>query len=205
MTRRAALYLRVSSDKQTVENQEIQLRQIAERRGWQVVEVYSDAGISGAKDRKQRPGLDQMLNDAGRRKFDIAMAWAIDRVGRSLIDLLGTIQHLEACGVDLYLDQQNIDTTTPMGKLIFQVTGAFAEFERSMIQQRVHAGLKRARAQGKVLGRPKVDERTETAIRDALKRGVGIKKTAKLLGCGIATVYRVKNAAEVGSMTPGAA
>jgi len=112
---------------------------------------------------------------------------------------------LEACGVDLYLDQQNIDTTTPMGKLIFQVTGAFAEFERSMIQQRVHAGLKRARAQGKVLGRPKVDERTETAIRDALKRGVGIKKTAKLLGCGIATVYRVKNAAEVGSMTPGAA
>ena len=205
MTRRAALYLRVSSDKQTVENQEIQLRQIAERRGWQVVEVYSDAGISGAKDRKQRPGLDQVLNDAGRRKFDIAMAWAIDRVGRSLIDLLGTIQHLEACGVDLYLDQQNIDTTTPMGKLIFQVTGAFAEFERSMIQQRVHAGLKRARAQGKVLGRPKVDERTETAIRDALKRGVGIKKTAKLLGCGIATVYRVKNAAEVGSMTPGAA
>ena len=77
-----------------------------------------------------------MLKDASRRKFDIVMAWSIDRLGRSLIDLLDTIQHLEACGVDLYLDQQVIDTTTPMGKLVFQVTGAFAEFERSMIRQR---------------------------------------------------------------------
>src|SRR5262249_47755160 len=119
--RRIALYLRVSTDRQTVENQDLQLRQVAERRGWQVVEVYNDAGISGAKDRKQRPGLDQMLNDASRGKFDVVMAWAIDRVGRSLIDLLGTIQHLEACGVDLYLDQQNIDTTTPTGRLIFQI------------------------------------------------------------------------------------
>src|SRR5262245_58577368 len=96
--KRAAIYVRVSTDHQTVENQTRELRQVAERRGWEVVEVYSDAGISGAKDRKQRPGLDRMLNDAGRRKFDIVMAWAIDRVGRSLIDLLGTIQHLEACG-----------------------------------------------------------------------------------------------------------
>ena len=119
------LYVRVSTDKQTVENQELQLRQIAERRGWEVVEVYNDAGISGAKDRKQRPGLDRMLNDASRRKFDVVMAWAIDRLGRSLIDLLKTIQHLEACGVDLYLDQSNIDTTTPMGKLVFSITGAF--------------------------------------------------------------------------------
>ena len=150
--KRAAIYVRVSTDHQTVENQIRELRQVAERRGWEVVEVYSDAGISGAKDRKQRPGLDRMLNDAGRRKFDIVMAWAIDRVGRSLIDLLGTIQHLDACGVDLYLDQQNIDTSTPMGKLVFQVTGAFAEFERSMIRQRVHAGLRRAVAKGTAPG-----------------------------------------------------
>ena len=195
--RRAALYLRVSTDKQTVENQEIQLRQVAERRGWEVVEVYNDAGISGAKNRKQRPGLDQMLNDASRGKFDVVMAWAIDRLGRSLIDLLGTIQHLEACRVDLYLDQQNIDTTTPMGKLVFSITGAFAEFERSIIKQRVHAGLKRARAQGKVLGRPKVDSKKAAAIRRSLDQGIGIKKTAKVLGCGIATVYRVKNEAEI--------
>src|ERR1700739_2455878 len=96
-----------------------------------------------------------MLKDASRRKFDVVMAWAIDRLGRLLIDLLGTIQHLEAVGVDLYLDQQAIDTTTPMGKLVFQVTGAFAEFERSMIRQRVKAGLKRAIAQGVRLGRRK--------------------------------------------------
>jgi DNA invertase Pin-like site-specific DNA recombinase len=129
--KRAALYVRVSTDAQTVENQLRELRQVAERRGWEVIQVYSDAGISGAKSRNGRPGLDSMLKDATRRKFDIVMAWAIDRLGRSLIDLLTMIQHLEACGIDLFIDQQAIDTTTPMGKLVFQVTGAFAEFERS--------------------------------------------------------------------------
>ena len=103
--KRAALYVRVSTDAQTVENQIRELRQVAERRGWEVIQVYSDAGISGAKSRNGRPGLDSMLKDASRRKFDIVMAWAIDRLGRSLVDLLDTIQHLEACGVDLYLDQ----------------------------------------------------------------------------------------------------
>ena len=106
-----------------------------------------------------------MLNDASRGKFDLVMSWAIDRIGRSLIDLLGTIQHLEACGVDLYLDQQSIDTTTPAGKLMFQVCGAFAEFERGMIRQRIHAGLKRAVAQGRQLGRPRIDAATEKRIR----------------------------------------
>jgi DNA invertase Pin-like site-specific DNA recombinase len=139
MTKRAAIYVRVSTDKQTVENQVKELRQIAERRGWEVVEQYNDAGISGSKGRDGRPGLDRMLKDASKRRFDVVMAWAIDRLGRSLIDLLGTIQTLEASGADLYLDQQSIDTTTPAGKLMFQVTGAFAEFERSMIRQRVRA------------------------------------------------------------------
>src|SRR6201989_737382 len=143
-TKRAALYVRVSTDAQTLENQIRELRQGAERRGWEVVRVYNDAGISGAKGRNGRPGLDSMLKDASRRKFDIVMAWAIDRLGRSLNDLLDSIQHPEACGVDLYLDQQAIDTTTPMGKLVFQLTGAFAEFERTMIRQRIKAGLKRA-------------------------------------------------------------
>src|SRR5215472_6303062 len=106
--KRAALCVRVSTDHQTVENQIRELTQIAERRGWEVVEIYRDAGISGAKGRDGRPGLDAMLNDASRRKFDVVMAWAIDRLGRSLVDLLGTIQGLEACGVDLYLDQQAI-------------------------------------------------------------------------------------------------
>jgi len=112
-----------------------------------------------------------------------------------LIDLLGTIKHLEAVGCDLFIDQQNIDTSTLMGKLIFSVCGAFAQFERSIIQQRIHAGLKRARAQGKTLGRPKVDEATQAAIMRSLKKGVGIKKTAATLGCGIGTVIRVRNEA----------
>jgi DNA invertase Pin-like site-specific DNA recombinase len=144
MHKRAAIYVRVNTGKQTVENQVRELRQIAERRGWEVVEEYHDAGISGTEARDARPGLDRMLKDAQRRRFDVIIAWAIDRLGRSLIDLLGTIQTLEACGVDLYLDQQAIDTTTPAGRLMFQVTGVFAEFERSMIRQRVRARGKKA-------------------------------------------------------------
>jgi DNA invertase Pin-like site-specific DNA recombinase len=189
--KRAALYVRVSTDHQSVENQIRELRQVANRRGWQVVETYGDAGISGAKGRDKRPGLDRMLSDANRRRFDIILAWAIDRLGRSLIDLLGTIQHLEACGVDLYLDQQAIDTTTPMGKLVFQVTGAFAEFERSMIRQRIKAGLRRAVASGTQLGRPRIAPNLENAILVSLKGGAGMIKAARLHGVGVGTVQRI--------------
>jgi DNA invertase Pin-like site-specific DNA recombinase len=189
--RSAAIYVRVSTDKQTVENQVRELRQIAERRGWEVVEQYSDAGISGSKGRDDRPGLDQMLKDAQRRRFDVVMAWAIDRLGRSLIDLLGTIQALEACGVDLYLDQQALDTTTPAGRLMFQVTGAFAEFERSMIRQRINAGLKRAVDAGKTLGRPRISEKLEKRIREHLRAGDGILKVAREIGVGTGTVQRI--------------
>jgi DNA invertase Pin-like site-specific DNA recombinase len=192
MHKRAAIYVRVSTDKQTVENQVRELRQIAERRGWEIVEEYHDAGISGAKGRDARPGLDKMLKDAQRRRFDVIMAWAIDRLGRSLVDLLGTIQTLEACGVDLYLDQQAIDTTTPAGRLMFQVTGAFAEFERSMIRQRVRAGLARAVEKGKRLGRPKIDLATEKRIQARLRAGMGIIKAARECGVGVGTVQRVK-------------
>jgi DNA invertase Pin-like site-specific DNA recombinase len=204
--KRAALYLRVSTDHQSVENQNRELRQIAERRRWIVVEVYSDAGISGAKRRDQRPGLDAMLKDVSRRKFDVVMAWAIDRLGRSLIDLLGTIEHLEHAGVDLYLDQQNIDTTNPMGKLVFQITGAFAEFERSMIRQRVRVGLKTIKAaierDGKFiskagvvrrrLGRPGSEPEKIERARVQLAKGIGIAKTARLTGLGTGTVHRLK-------------
>jgi DNA invertase Pin-like site-specific DNA recombinase len=207
-SRRAALYVRVSTDHRTVENQVVELRQVAERRGWHVVEVYRDAGISGAKGRDQRPGLDAMLKDAGRRKFDVVMAWAIDRLGRSLVDLLATIQHLEACGVDLYLDQQSLDTTTPMGKLLFQVTGAFAEFERSMIRQRVNAGLRTIKAKIKRegrftskagivrsrLGRPGSEPEKIARARLELAKGMGIGRVARLTGLGTGTVHKLKRA-----------
>jgi DNA invertase Pin-like site-specific DNA recombinase len=195
--KRASLYVRVSTDKQTVENQVARLTEVAKGRGWEIVATFNDAGISGAKGRKDRPGLDAMLKDASRHRFDIVMAWANDRLGRSLIDLLGTIQHLEACRVDLYLDQQALDTTTPTGKLMFQVTGAFAEFERSMIRERVHAGLKRAKAAGKVLGRRPVEDDPDGAAkvrkaRKMLEAGKGINKVAKAIGLSNGTVARLK-------------
>jgi DNA invertase Pin-like site-specific DNA recombinase len=197
LTKRAALYVRVSTDRQTVENQVAKLTDVANARGWQIVATFNDASISGAKGRKDRPGLDDMLKQAQRGTFDVVMAWSIDRVGRSLVDLLGTIQHLEACHVDLYLDQQAIDTTTPTGKLMFQVTGAFAEFERSMIRERVHAGLKRAVANGKVLGRRPVENDPDGAAkvkkaRKLLVAGKGINHVAGLVGLSNGTVARVK-------------
>jgi DNA invertase Pin-like site-specific DNA recombinase len=132
-----------------------------------------------------------MLKDAQRRRFDVVMAWAIDRLGRSLIDRLGTIQALEGCGVDLYLDQQALDTTTPAGRLMFQVTGAFAEFERSMIRQRINAGLKRAVEAGKTLGRPGISEKVEKHIQEQLRAGKGIIKVAREVGVGNGTVQRI--------------
>lgn len=194
-TRRAAIYTRVSTDRQTVENQTARLTEVANARGWQVVATFSDAGLSGSLGRKDRPGLDEMLKEAQRGKFDVVMAWSIDRVGRSLVDLLGTIQHLEACHTDLYLDQQSLDTTTPAGKLMFQITGAFAEFERSMIRSRVNAGLARAVAQGKTLGRPRLDDPKLLAkIRKLRKQNVGILKIGRQLGIGTSVVQRIVSA-----------
>jgi len=194
---RAAIYVRVSTDKQSVESQLASLTAVAEARGWDITRVYQDAGVSGARNRQDRPGLDQLLKDASRRKFDIVMAWAIDRVGRSLVDLLGTIQTLEACGVDLYLEQQSIDTTTPTGKLMFQITGAFAEFERSMIRQRVIAGMRRAKELGprpgkKAIGRPLNDPNALEKAKKLLADGVGILRVAKTVGLGTGTVHMLK-------------
>ena len=135
-----------------------------------------------------------MLKDAQRRRFDVIMAWAIDRLGRSLIDLLGTIQALEACGVDLYLDQQSIDTTTPAGRLMFQITGAFAEFERSMIRQRIRAGLKRAKEAGRRLGIAR-----ERRIQSHLRAGKGMLAVARECGVGTGTVQRI--AREMGKVS----
>ena len=191
--KRAALYLRVSTDRQTVENQARALESIAAHRGWEIVGTYSDKGISGAKGRKDRPEFDRMLRDSSRAKFDVVMAFALDRVGRSLADLLHTIRHLEECKVDLFVDKQMIDTTTPQGKLLFAVTAAFAEFERDMIVQRVNAGLARAKAKGVTLGRPRIDWKTEAAIRKAISKGdKGKHKIAALFGVGSGTVARIK-------------
>ena len=183
-TKRAALYLRVSRDGQTVENQRLALEAVASQRRWTVVKEFADNGISGAKGRDQRPQLDALLKDATRGRFDVVVVWALDRLGRSLRHLMDTLHELEAAHVDLFLHQQAIDTTTPAGRMFFHVTGAFAQFEREMIQARVNAGLDRARGKGKRLGRPTVPPETEAAIRAQLGAGAGILKVAKALAVG---------------------
>jgi DNA invertase Pin-like site-specific DNA recombinase len=143
--KRAVLYLRVSTVGQTTGNQERELREVAGRMGCDIVKVYKDHGISGAKGREKRPAFDALCRDATKRQFDVVMAWSVDRLGRSLQDLIGFLSELHALGIDLFLHQQGLDTMTPAGKAMFQMMGVFAEFERSMVQERVRAGLRRAR------------------------------------------------------------
>lgn len=191
-TARVAIYSRVSTDKQTTANQERELREIAEREGWEIVETYRDAGISGAKGRDARPAFDALCKDATRRRFDLIMAWSVDRLGRSLQDLVAFLTEVHAAGVDLFLHQQGLDTRSPAGKAMFQMMGVFAEFERAMIRERVNAGLARARGEGKTLGRPKTPPEIEKAIAKALKSGaLGMHKIAALHGVGTGTVQRI--------------
>lgn len=190
--KRAAIYLRVSTKEQTTDNQRLKLEDVARHAGWEIVEIYEDDGISGSKGRDKRPAFDLMCKDASRRKFDIVMAWSVDRLGRSLQDLVAFLNDLHAIDVDLFLDQQGIDTTTPSGRAMFQMMGVFAEFERSMIQERIHAGLDRAKAQGKTLGRRKeLDKATRQAIQEAKSGGKSFRKVAQEFGVSASMVQRV--------------
>lgn len=193
MTKRVAIYLRVSTDSQTTENQRREIEDVAERSGWRVVAVFEDAGISGAKGRDHRPGFDALLKAVARREVDMVAAWSVDRLGRSLQDLVAFLSDLQAKGCDLYLHQQALDTSTPSGRAMFQMLGVFSEFERGMIRERVNAGLARARAQGKRLGRPCIDVSTEVRIRELYAGGNGMGKVriARTLGVGVSVVQRV--------------
>ena len=189
--KRVALYLRVSTVEQDVTNQRRELEAVAQRHGWRVVAVFSDNGVSGAKGRAERPGLDELMKAVARRDVDMVAAWSVDRLGRSLQGLLEILVELRAKGVDLYLHRQGIDTTTPAGKAMYQMLGVFSEFEREMIRERVLAGMARARSQGKHLGRPRVGADVEVAVRATLAGGTGIIRTAKLHGVGVGTVQRI--------------
>jgi DNA invertase Pin-like site-specific DNA recombinase len=185
--RRAAIYARVSTDGQTTENQLRELRIAAERNGWRLVHEFVDRGISGAKGREHRPAFDALWKAAARREFDVAMVWAVDRLGRSLQHLVNFLSELHSKRIDLFIHQQGIDTTTPGGKALFGMLGVFSEFERSMIQERVRAGIKRARALNpqKPWGRRKLEEaRPEVAARivELRKEGLGMVAIAKRVG-----------------------
>jgi len=193
---RVAIYLRVSTNEQTTENQYRELQERAERSGWEIVKVYEDQGVSGAKGRDKRPQFDQMLKDATRKEFDLVMSWSVDRLGRSLLNLIEFLNELHSLKVDLYLHKQGIDTTTPAGKAIFSMLGVFAEFERSMIQERVKSGIERAKANGVKLGRPKVPNKTKQAVLDARERGDSFRTIAKEVGLSLGKVHAIIKATE---------
>ena len=194
--KRVGLYLRVSTGEQTIETQRIGLVAACEARGWRIVDEFEDKGISGAKGREKRPGFDRLLKAATTRKIDVVAAWSVDRLGRSLQDLVSFLAELNAVGCDLYLERQAVDTTTPAGRALFQMLGVFAEFERSIIQERVKAGMERARKHGtrsgKPIGQPPLVQAKVEAVRAELARGTGILKTARLCGTGVSVVQRIK-------------
>lgn len=192
--KRAALYLRVSTDGQTTDNQRQALEVVVARRGWEIVKVYEDAGVSGSKGRDRRPGFDAAMKDAGKHHYDILVVWSIDRLGRSTSTVAGAMADLDAAGVAIFADREGMDATTPHGRAMLQMAAVFAELERGMIVERVNAGIARARKAGKVFGRPMVGADKEGAIRVALGTGAGMLKVAKDLGVGTSVVQRVKKA-----------
>ncbi len=196
--RRVAVYARVSTDGQSVENQLRELATVARRHGWEVVSTHTDEGVSGARGRDGRPGFDALCGAVARREVDLVAAWSVDRLGRSLQDLVGFLGELRAKGVDLYLHVQGLDTSTPAGRAMFGMLGVFAEFERAMIQERVHAGLARARARGKRLGRPPALTGAERRrLRRDREAGLSLRVLARKYGTTAPTVRRALAVEEV--------
>lgn len=191
-TRRVALYARVSTQHQTVENQLQELRAVADRNGWKIVCELSDSGISGARGRDQRPAFDEVLKRATRREFDLVMVWAIDRLGRSIQHLVEFMNEIQSVGVDLYVHQQAIDTTTPSGRMVFGIFSALGEYERELMRERIIAGQRRARAQGVKIGRPsQLNDAVRTSVKMLHENGIGIRDIAARLHIGVGSVYSV--------------
>lgn len=188
--KRAALYLRVRKNEQTIDNQRLELERVAAARGWKIVSIFKDEGISGAFGRGVRSQYDAMLKKGVQAQHDVVMAWDVSRLSRSLSDLVQTLEELHACGIDLYLHQQAIDTTTPAGKAMFQMCGVFAEFERGILSERVKAGLNRAKEQGKVLGRPMKVANIKKLIDDR-QNGKTIRSLAKEHNLSIGKVHKL--------------
>ena len=188
--KRAVLYLRVSKNEQTIENQRIELERVAAAKGWKVIATFKDEGMSGAFGREVRAQYDSMIKQGVQAKFDVVLAWDVSRLSRSLVDLVTTLDELHACGIDLYLHQQAIDTTTPAGKAMFQMCGVFAEFERGILSERVKAGLNRARSEGKLLGRPVKVANIKKIIEDK-RSGKTIRQIAENQKLSIGKVHKI--------------
>lgn len=195
MGKKVAIYARVSTDDQTAENQLQELRRAAEYHGWEIAGEFVDHAISGAKGRDQRPQFDALLRGVARKRFDMVAAWSTDRLGRSLAHLVDFLGEIQAKGVDLYLHKQALDTSTPSGRMMFQMCAVFAEFEREVLRERINAGLARAREKGtksgNPIGRPRIDPEIEQRIRELRAEGHGKGKIARSLSIGVSAVQRV--------------
>ena len=196
MSKRIAIYARVSTSSQSPQNQIDVLTELANRQGYTIIKIYSDNGFSGTKLTADRPALNELMTDARKRKFDMVLVWSLDRLGRSLKHCLELLQELQELKVDLFFHQQGMDTSTSSGKLMFSTIGAFAEFERNIIRERVMAGQARAKANGVKFGRPsKMNDGMRSAVKLLREKGMGIKQIAKQLQIGVGTVYSVMSVA----------
>jgi DNA invertase Pin-like site-specific DNA recombinase len=195
--RKCAIYARVSTKSQTVENQLLELRAVAARQNWQIAAEVTDAGLSGAKGRSDRPGFDRLFHMIRRNEIDIVLCWSIDRLGRSITDLVSFMKELEGSRIDLYCHQQGLNTTTPAGRMVYGIFASLGEYERELIRERINAGLKRARSEGKKLGRPSVA--TQPAVINSVKllrsKGMSIHNIAKNLRIGVGTASKILSAA----------
>jgi DNA invertase Pin-like site-specific DNA recombinase len=186
---KTALYARVSTlgNGQSPEMQLRELREYCGRRGWDVAGEYVDNGVSGSKD--SRPELNRLMADAHQRRFDVVCVWKFDRFARSVSHLLRALETFKSLGIEFCSFSEQMDTSTPTGKMIFTVLGAVAELERSLIAERVRAGIRNARAKGKTLGRPQAAI-TESRLRELLAQDLSFAAIGKQLGCSAATVCR---------------
>ena len=183
---KTAIYCRVSTQEQTTDNQALELHEVADKQGWTVTETFTDT-ISGA--RANRPGLDALMKSVNRKDVDMVMVWDVSRLGRSLSHLVTLLEEFHAKKVELYFHQQGLDTTTPSGKAMFGMMGVFSEYERSMISERVHAGLQRAKAQGKTLGRPRITPIQIDKIKKLRSEGMSLRKISKKVGVSVGKVH----------------
>ena len=189
---RVAIYGRVSTSEQTTDNQINFLQEIVSRNGWELVQTYVDEGISGTKGRDKRPEFDRLCKDMVRRRFNRILVWDISRLGRSLQHLVEFLNEVQSVNCHLYIHQSGLDTSTPSGRMMFQMVGVFSEFERSMISERVKLGLNRVRSKGIKLGRPtKIDEETKVEIWSQIDTGKSLSEVSRVLQISKMSVSRV--------------
>ena len=187
--------MRVSTKSQTTLNQELELQSLGQRMNYEIVAKYKDEGISGAKNRDERPALSEMMKDAVRGKFDGVLVYDLSRLGRNLEELIRILNEMNQLNINLFFYREAINTETSSGKMMFSMFGVLAEWERSLIAERIVSGQNRARTQGKRIGRPSTfNEGMKQAVRKMREKGMGIVAISKTLGCGVGSVYKSINA-----------